>query len=94
MNLTETAMVAVVTLGVTGSAIFVMSPARVSQRVEVTADQASCRAVELGVLAYVEQRGVPPLVPADIQPYVRGDITAYRLHGGTVMGPGCANPRR
>lgn len=66
-----------------------MSPARTAHRAEVAADRVSCRAVDLAVVAYVEQRAAPPRVIADLRPYVRGDITAYRLHNGAVVGPGC-----
>lgn len=89
MNFTETAIVAAITLSVAGAAFVAVNPAALTHRAEVTAVKASCRAVEQAVLAYTDQRSTPPRMIADVRPYVRGDISDYRLVGGLVVGPGC-----
>lgn len=90
MNITETVIVGAVTLSVAGAAFAVVNPAALTHRAEVTATKASCRSVEQAVLAYADQKGTAPTVIAELRPYVRGDISDYRLLEGVVVGPGCA----
>jgi hypothetical protein len=94
MNLTETVVVAVITVGVAGTAYTVMGPAALTHKAEATAAQATCQAVDAAVVAYVAERGAAPRGIGDLRPYVRGDITAYRLDEGIAVGPGCPRAAR
>ncbi|MGA5302716.1 hypothetical protein ACPCHT_22495 [Nucisporomicrobium flavum] len=53
------------------------------------ADQVSCRTVEDAITAYAAQYGSAPTGMAQLRPYVRGDVSAYRIVGGRAAGPGC-----
>jgi hypothetical protein len=90
VNLTEAAMVAAVTMGVTASAYAALDSSNLIHRAEATADKATCRSVEVAVLKYVDVRGVAPTVIADLRAYVSGDIADYRIERGIAVGPGCA----
>ena len=89
MNLTETTVVAVITVSVAGAAFTALNPAALSRRADITAAQATCRALDAAVVAFAEERGIMPHTITDVRPYVRGDITAYRIKDGVVAGPGC-----
>lgn len=89
MNLTETAVVAVITVGVAGAAYTMLAPASLTDRAQSTAAEATCRAVDAAVVAYVQEFGVAPRGIADVRPFVRGNITGYRLDKGVAVGPGC-----
>jgi hypothetical protein len=89
VNLTESVVVAAITLSVSVSAYAALNHSGLIHRAEVTADRASCRSVDLAISAYVEQKGAPPTTVADLQPFVRGDIAKYRVVRGAVVGPGC-----
>jgi hypothetical protein len=89
VNVTEMAIAAAVTLGtVATAAISVNSPA-LTRQAESTAAVANCRAVDTAILAFYAERQVQPTGLQDIKPYVRGDITEYRIVAGTAVGPGC-----
>jgi hypothetical protein len=45
--------------------------------------------VDQAVLAYATVHDAPPKRIADLQPYLRGDISGYRLVRGRATGPGC-----
>ncbi|UQU62076.1 hypothetical protein COUCH_23875 [Couchioplanes caeruleus] len=53
------------------------------------ADQVSCRTVEDAITAYAAQYGTAPTRVAELRPYLRGDVSAYRIVGGRAAGPGC-----
>ncbi|MEV4642056.1 hypothetical protein AB0J80_32380 [Actinoplanes sp. NPDC049548] len=53
------------------------------------AQQVSCRTVDDAIVAYVAQHNRTPARTADLKPYVKGDISAYRIVRGQASGPGC-----
>jgi hypothetical protein len=53
--------------------------------------------VDDAIVAYLAARDVPTRTIADLGPYIRGDISAYRIEQGLAAGPGCrplSPPRR
>ena len=87
--MTEAAMVAAVTMGISASAYVALDSSGLIHRAEATADKASCRSVEGAILRYVDVRGTAPTVINDLRPYVSGDLTGYRIERGVAAGPGC-----
>ncbi len=82
-------MAAAITVSVAGVSYVAVNPDALTARAEAVADQAGCRAVDQAVLAYTTVHDRPPRSIADLRPYVRGDISAYRITGGVAAGPGC-----
>lgn len=89
MNFTEMMVAAVLTTGVAGAAYTAVDMDALTAQAERTAAEATCKAVDTGVAAYVEANGDAPATITQIGEYVRGDITAYRLDNGVAVGPGC-----
>ncbi|WP_130507571.1 hypothetical protein [Krasilnikovia cinnamomea] len=56
---------------------------------EAVAQRATCRAVDQAIVAYYAERDRVPQRLADIEPYLTGDISAYRIRDGRAAGPGC-----
>ncbi|MFG1604610.1 hypothetical protein [Actinoplanes sp. NPDC049265] len=61
-----------------------------TDRASTVADQATCRAVDQAIVAYGSLHADPPRTIDDVRPYVRGDISRYRIAGGVAAGPGCS----
>ena len=91
MNISEAAMVAAITLSIAGASYAALNAGVLTDRAEVVADQAGCRTVTQAILGYVAEHDSAPTRITDLKPYVDGDISAYRLAGGVVTGPGCAS---
>ncbi|WP_412750430.1 hypothetical protein [Krasilnikovia sp. M28-CT-15] len=56
---------------------------------EAVAQRADCRTVDEAIVAYYAEQGDVPQRVADIQRFVQGDISAYRIRDGRAAGPGC-----
>ncbi|MFB9360615.1 hypothetical protein [Actinoplanes nipponensis] len=56
---------------------------------ETVASQVSCRTVDQAIVGYVAQHGTAPTAVTQLRPWVRGDISAYRIVDGRAAGPGC-----
>jgi hypothetical protein len=82
-------MVATITLGTVASAAVTMDIPAMTRQAQSAVDQVNCRQVDTAILAYVAERQKQPVSVADVQPYVQGDISAYRILRGRVTGPGC-----
>ena len=82
-------MAAVVTLSVTGTAYAAFNTDALKRRAEVVANAANCRAVETAIVGYLADHGVAPTSIGQVTPYVRGDVSAYRLVDGHAVGPNC-----
>ncbi len=82
-------MAAVITVSAAGVSYVAINPEALTARAEAVADQAGCRAVEQAILAYVTTHDEPPRSITALRPYVRGDISAYRVVRGAAAGPGC-----
>ena len=82
-------MAAVITVSAAGVSYVAINPEALTARAEAVADQAGCRAVEQAVAAYHAAHDRAPRTIAALRPYVRGDISAYRLADGRAAGSGC-----
>ena len=89
MNFSEVAVAAAITVSAAGVSYVAINPEALTARAETVADQAGCRAVEQAIAAYAATHDRAPRSIADLRPYVRGDISAYRLADGRAAGPGC-----
>ncbi|MEV4708956.1 hypothetical protein [Actinoplanes sp. NPDC049316] len=89
MNLTEVAMVAAITVSVAGVSYAVVNSHGLTGATVKVADQVSCRAVDDAIVAYAAQSGAAPVRMEQLRPYVKGDVSAYRIVGGRASGPGC-----
>jgi hypothetical protein len=87
--MSELAMGAAVTFSVAGVSYAVLNANAPVQKAQAVADAADCRAVDIAIVAYLAQHDVAPTTVAQIQPYVRGDISRYRIVHGLAAGPGC-----
>lgn len=92
MKLTETAVVMAITLGTLGAAATQVDVGRLAHRTTVTAAQVTCHTIDTAIAAYHAERGTMPTVVTDIRPYVRGDVSPYRIDQGRAAGPGCPVP--
>jgi hypothetical protein len=90
VNLGEAAMAAAITVSVAGVSYAAFGVPTVTRSAQSTADKATCRAVDQAIVAYAAAHDRAPRAIADIAPYVRGDISTYRISGGVAAGPGCA----
>ena len=82
-------MAAAITVSVAGLSYVAFNPAVLTERAETVADQATCRAVDQAIVAYTAVNDAPARSVRDLQPYVKGDISGYRIVSGTADGPGC-----
>jgi len=89
VHLTHVAMAAAVTVSVAGVSYAAFNPAQAEQHAREVAGQATCRAVDSAIAAYVALNDEPPATVGDLAGYLKGDITAYRIVGGVAAGPGC-----
>lgn len=89
MNLTEAAVAAAVTVSIAGVSYAALNTGTVTATATTVADAASCRTVDAAIVAYVAQHGTAPNRITQLQPYVDGDISAYRITRGVAAGPGC-----
>ena len=83
-------MAAAITVSVAGLSYVAFNPSVLTDRAETVADQATCRAVDQALAAYAAMHETPAGSIADVRPYVRGDISQYRIVHGAAAGPGCA----
>jgi hypothetical protein len=89
VTLTEMTVTAIVTLGTVATAAVSVDIPELSRQAEGTAGQANCRAVDTAILAYYSEEQVLPTAIKDVEPYIQGDISAYRIVSGKAAGPGC-----
>jgi hypothetical protein len=66
-----------------------MNPRQTERQAREVANEATCRTVDAAIVAYLAATDTPPTSVAQLAPYVKGDITAYRIVDGTAAGPGC-----
>ena len=83
-------MAAAITVSVAGLSYVAYNPGVLTERASTVADQATCRAVDSAIVAYASVHSAPPRSIDDVRPYVRGDISEYRIVRGFASGPGCA----
>ncbi len=89
MHLSEVAMAAAITVSIAGVSYAALNTEGIRETAETVAGQASCRTVDEAIAGYVAQHGTAPTAIPQLQPWVRGDISAYRIVAGRAAGPGC-----
>ena len=89
MHLSEVAMAAAITVSIAGVSYAAFNVGEVSGPAKTVASRASCRAVDQAIVAYLVRHDTAPTVIGQLQPWVRGDISAYRIVKGRAAGPGC-----
>jgi hypothetical protein len=85
-------MGAAITLSVAGGSYAAFNTGAVTRSAESVAHAADCRAVDTAIAAYLADHDAVPATVAQLRPYVRGDISAYRIVDGLAAGPGCPEP--
>jgi hypothetical protein len=89
VHIHEVALAAAITVSVAGVSYVAFSPQEVAGTAKTVADKATCRAVDEAIIGYLAVHDRAPRSIADLQPYVKGDISAYRIVRGVAAGPGC-----
>jgi len=89
VQIIEIAMAATITLGVTGASYAALNTPALTGTAKTVASAATCRTVDEAIIAYLAAHNVTPRAAKDLAPYVRGDISAYRIERGLAAGPGC-----
>jgi hypothetical protein len=94
VQITEVAMAAAITISLGGVSYAAFNTDAVTEKARTVATQADCRAVDTAIVAYLAENDAAPRQIADVERYVRGDISAYRIVDGLAAGPGCETVNR
>ena len=89
MQINEAMVAAAVTVSIAGLSYAAFHSESLVRRAGVVATAADCRAVDSAIVAYLARNGTTPTGVDQLKPYVRGDISAYRIVNGQAAGPGC-----
>ena len=89
MHLSEVAMAAAVTVSIAGVSYAALNTDGVRSAATTVAQQASCRSVDQAIVGYLAEHSTAPTEIRQLQPLVKGDISAYRIVQGRAVGPGC-----
>ncbi len=89
MHLSEVAMTAAITVSIVGVSYAALNMDKVRGTADAVASRASCRAVDEAIVGYVARHDTGPTTIEQLRPWVRGDISAYRIVRGRAAGPGC-----
>jgi hypothetical protein len=89
VHLSEVAMAAAITVSIAGVSYAALNTGGVTRTAETVANQASCRTVNQAIAGYVAQHSTAPTRIRQLQPWVEGDISKYRIVKGRAAGPGC-----
>jgi hypothetical protein len=90
VRLIEIAMASAITVSIGGASYAALNPQQLKSRAQVVADQATCRTVDTAIVGYLMNNGTAPTSIRQLNGYVHGDISKYRITGGVAAGPGCA----
>jgi hypothetical protein len=85
----ELATVCAVTMGISTASYSALNPKQLEAQARRVADKATCRTVDSAIVAFIALNDRDPKSIEQLRPYVRGDISAYRLVNGLAAGPGC-----
>jgi hypothetical protein len=66
-----------------------LNSSQLQPRAQVVADQATCRTVDTAIVGYLMNNGTAPTSIRQLEDYVRGDVSKYRIVDGVAAGPGC-----
>jgi hypothetical protein len=83
-------MAAAITVSVAGVSYAAFNSDAPTGKAHTVAARVDCHTVDTAIVAYLADKNVAPRTIADVEPYVRGDISAYRIVDGLAAGPGCA----
>ena len=89
MQINEAVVAATVTVSIAGLSYAAFHSESLVRRAGVVATAADCHAVDSAIVAYLARNGTAPTGIGQLKPYVRGDISAYRIVNGQAAGPGC-----
>jgi hypothetical protein len=89
VNLGEVAMAAAITVSVAGVSYAVLNTDGITGSTKAVADRASCHAIDVAVVAFTAQHDAVPTTIEQVRPYVKGDLSGYRIVAGRPAGPGC-----
>jgi len=89
VHINEVALAAALTVSVAGLSYAAFAPKELTGTAQTVADKATCRAVDTAIVGYLTLHDHEPRSIADLKPYVKGDISRYRIVGGMAAGPGC-----
>ncbi|OJF11520.1 hypothetical protein [Couchioplanes caeruleus] len=89
MKLSEVAMAAAITVSIAGVSYATLNTKSVTRATTEVAQQVSCRTVDEAIVAYEARHHAAPTRVAQLAPFVKGDISAYRITDGRTTGPGC-----
>jgi hypothetical protein len=89
VHISEVAVAAAITASLAGVSYAAFNTDALTEPARTVADEATCRAVDDAIVAYLARYDAAPHRIADVAPYVRGDISAYRIEDGLAAGPGC-----
>jgi hypothetical protein len=89
VHINEAVVAAAVTVSIAGVSYATFSSDTLVRRTEVVVDAAECRSVETAIVGYLAQNDVAPTSIEQLEPYLRGDVSAYRIVNGRAAGPGC-----
>lgn len=89
MNISEAALAAAITVSIAAVSYAALGTGVLKDQAETVAGKAGCRAVNQAILGYVAQHDTAPTKITDLEPYLDGDISAYRIVKGVAAGPGC-----
>jgi hypothetical protein len=78
-----------VTLGASGASYSALNPQGMEAQARLVADSATCRTVDTAIVGFIAMNGTDPTSIAQLRPYVKGDISRYRIVDGMAAGPGC-----
>jgi hypothetical protein len=89
VHLSEVAMAAAITVSIAGVSYAALNTDGIQKTATTVAGKASCRTVDQAIAGYVAQHSTAPTRIEQLRPWVRGDISAYRIVKGRAAGPGC-----
>ena len=82
-------MAAAITVSVAGMSYAAFNSEVLTGMAHTVAAGVDCHTVDAAIVGYLADENVVPHTIADLKPYVRGDISAYRIVDGLAAGPGC-----
>ena len=89
MQINEAVVAAAVTVSIAGLSYAAFNSDSLTRRADAVATAADCRTVDAAIVAYLAEHASAPTGVEQLKPYVRGDVSAYRIVHGRAAGPGC-----
>jgi hypothetical protein len=89
VHISEAVVAAAVTVSIAGVSYAAFHPDTLVRHTDAVAVAADCRSVDAGIVGYVAANDVAPTSIEQLKPYVRGDVSGYRIVHGRAAGPGC-----